>query len=427
MSKCVIDETVKVLKAEGKLPSIEIHKIVPMGVSCSNRNFNGRSKTVRMGGGVRTVISSQAQRFPWRRELYKKYDNGATRSRYILQKIAYVLTSQYGRDDAYAFAAMDYLKTEEGQQKNGTEGTKQILAFCDNDINDIAKIVNESFSSVEDFKDKDKKQSADDLLKQSANARALDPTTALLGPMSTEKRLTRTVYSAVKTAFAYSVDEWAGDYDTFTAVEEQADLVDRPEYEQYFLKHVTKKDGSEEVKKVSSMGAGMLGDRDIGSNTYYCYMNINMETLFRNLLSHLKSPSEEEIKWALELSADVVSEYVKYDILIPPVANQSSMASSPVPAAVYVTMGTDIFPLTVEDYSANVIRARDNESVTEIAVDKLARFANDKVTGAFACNDYQTRLWLSDLYADKCPEGVEISSMKGLKAKIFEALTGGEG
>ncbi len=421
------DKILDELQAKHMIPVFTVHVLQTPAGTLLNRGMDGRAKQSTLGGTIRARVSSQSHNRVIRQH---EYSEGETRSRLLPVEIAKIVTEQYGKDMEYAIAARNFIaagsskdkgkdKDKEQQKEKSKDIISQAIAYADRDKNDIAKIIIQCFETADDFKNNEKKKMAEAELKKSTMTRPLDPTSALMGRMCTDSRLVSNVTSALRKSHWFSVDEWHGDVDTFSVQEENSKKLKDPEYISFL-------DGEK-----SESGSAMLDSTDITSNTFYGHVTVISRILLDNMLQNIEDPNDTDaINKAIDTCIDMVYQYIVDYLTLMPEGKQTSMASNPIPHVAYIT----IMSCGSEDFSADgefedVIIGNEEKSVAAQAVERLARFADNEVNGAFAYegrgNSYQGRLWISDKYGDLCPEGVKRATLRELKPLIEECFKGG--
>ena len=319
------------------------------------------------------------------------------------QKVAKKLADA-GKSEEYIKTALSILKDE------NMKGSSQILAFCDHDVDEIVNIITSSTEAEASQISKSDIEVIVKKLEKNAKSRAVDNTTCLMGRMSTETRLLNTIEAARHISHLYSIDRWYGDSDFFTAVDELKNQMIEPDFMQFLS------------EKPSDTGSGHLDSNDIASNVFYGYTNVSTRTLLENKLRNIDADDQEGIKTAIEESREIVKTYLKDYLTIAPAAKQSTCASSPLPLAVLITMGTRVAPLTADSAYETVVKATENKSVGDIGVERLQAFADNLTSGTFSVNNYQNIYWLSDLYKGNKPAAAECVTLKDMLDNIGKSI-----
>lgn len=396
------------LQNSGRLPLVEVHILRPTGGEMYNRGFNGRHKTLTVGGTVRNRFSSQSDKHVIR---YKWEDNLNTRTRLLPEIVRKEVKSKLaGSSDEeinFADGLVDALFSKQSKVKKGVGlTTAQVHALSEYDVKAITEAI------VAEVNNKDRKkldESAKKIrteLEKSADNRMLDPVTAMFGRMSTESLLS-TVYSAVQMSHAYSVNPATGDYDDFAAVDDYAEKMGIVISEE------------DESKAGQKLGAGMIQTSDIASNVYYQYANVCERILFENLCRGRDLDDPAVVDTALKETKKVTTRFIRDFVFTLPEAKQNSNASYAMPECVYVTVGTKVYPMTMDSAFEKAIIGTEEASVSDQAVQRLLQSVERAHSGAFAVNDYDGQYWLSDRQ-DEVPDYVKKIDIKKL-GEILEA------
>lgn len=396
------------LQNSGKLPLVEVHILRPTGGEMYNRGFNGRHKTLTVGGTVRNRFSSQSDKHAIR---YQWEDRLNTRTRLLPEIVRQEVKNQLGNASEeemdFADGLVDALFSSQTKVKKGIGlTTAQIHALSEYDVKAITDAV---VGEARNPNHKNPAASAAELrtaLEKNADSRRLDVVTALFGRMSTESLLS-TVYSAVQMNHAYSVNAVSGDYDDFTAVDDYAEKMGIV---------ISDEDAEKSGQK---LGAGMMQTTDIASNVYYQYSSICERILFENLCRGRDLDDHAAIESALKETKEITARFTKGFIFTLPGARQNSNASYGMPACVYITVGTKVYPMTMDNVFEKAVIGTEESSVVDQAVARMLKAVGQAHNGAFAVNDYSGQYWISDR-ADAIPDYVKKATVKDLMA-ILEA------
>lgn len=396
------------LQNSGKLPLVEVHILRPTGGEMYNRGFNGRHKTLTVGGTVRNRFSSQSDKHAIR---YQWEDRLNTRTRLLPEIVRQEVKSQLGEASeeelTFADGLVDALFSSQTKVKKGIGlTTAQIHALSEYDVKAITDAV---VGEVRNPDHKSPSSSAAELrtaLEKSADDRKLDTVTALFGRMSTESLLS-TVYSAVQMNHAYSVNAASGDYDDFTAVDDYAEKMGIV---------ISEEDAEKSGQK---LGAGMMQTTDIASNTYYQYASVCERILFENLCRGRNLDDPAVIQSILQATNEITARFVKDFIFTLPGAKQNSNASYGLPTCVYITVGTKVYPMTMDSVYEKAVIGTEESSVADQAVARMLKAVEQAHDGAFAVNDYEGQYWISDRN-DAIPDYVKKATVKDLM-EILEA------
>ena len=385
------------MQANGELPLIELHVLRAIGPTLLNRDFNNQIKKVTFGGSTRVRFSAQSLM-----KAIRDY-RGTTgsyniHSRMLPFSIAREIESR-GKEYKELATNVEEVYTASPKMKGATA---QVLVYSPHDVEDIASSIINAYDKDKDTFSKDYKKSINSIeeeLKSNAETREVDDMTALKGRMSTDLQYVDTIESAVSVNHAYSVDEWAGDVDCFTATDDAAKMLS------FF--------GNTDVS-----GAGMLETLDISANTFYQYANIDTRTLFENVLRGVDVSDTQAVNNAITRMHNVAVNFIEDFATIVPDAKQHSMASRPMPACMLVTTKKWARAQSADREYAEAIESKGSQGVTKIARDRLVKFANDAQSGAFAVDGFEKVYWLEDGEGD-IPESATRSSLKDVAKSIF--------
>ena len=197
---------------------------------------------------------------------------------------------------------------------------------------------------------------------------------------------------------AYSVNPVAGDYDDFTAVDDYAEKMGIV---------ISDEDAEKSGQK---LGAGMMQTTDIASNVYYQYASVCERILFENLCQGRDFDDKTN---------EITVRFVKDFIFTLPGAKQNSNASYGLPTCVYITVGTKVFPMTMDSAYEKTIIGTEESSVADQAVARMLKAVEQAHDGAFAVNSYAGQYWMSDR-DDAIPDYLQKIAVKDL-ADVLEA------
>lgn len=319
---------------------IDIHVIQTVPPSCINRDDNNSPKTAIYGGAIRARVSSQA----WKKAVRDEFGRNlgeeqlGIRTKYYADIVKMRLLEQgYGEQDAEehikvafeAFGISNVAFRKPNKQLSG--GALFFISPAQLDIvtNAALELANPGTTQ------EDKKKCLDTL----RDAKADENNTidiALFGRMLADNPLLNCDASC-RVAHAISVDATENEFDFFSATD----------------------DGKKEVKIVEDAGAGHLGTVEYNSSTLYRYATIQVDRLKKNL-----SANDDATKTA-------ILEFTKAFIKSIPTGKLNTFANNTVPSFVLITIRKDQ-PINLVSAFENPAKAKDDKSVSEIAVEKLA-------------------------------------------------------
>lgn len=192
---------------------------------------------------------------------------------------------------------------------------------------------------------------------------------SLFGTMATDGVL-GTVDGALQMGQAYSVDAYLPESDFFTVKfvgRSGADSAD-PFFGAY--------DNFNNTESAKSNGETINQGLSLYSNLMYSYANINLKEFERNLNTFVYPRVYSPNKDTKETLVNSVIDFTKSMIAMVPEATQNRSASCVEPTAILIELiedGSNLQP----DWS-KVITATNEKTISEQAVEKLSKFANNK-------------------------------------------------
>jgi len=244
---------------------IQIHMLQNYAPSNLNRDDTGSPKNAYFGGVLRGRISSQCLKRSIRTsetfaEAFKDDDLLAVRTKLLPGLIRDELEAM-GVDDATVEAIVHRVpeigsESGRGAGKVEEEGealeTRQLIFIGQNELRPLAEKLLALYQEYGDKKWKAKKIA--EITKSLGPSLPLSVDVAMFGRMTTSNAF-KDVQAAVQVAHALSVNALEQEFDYFTAVDDIS----------------------------GESGAGMIGDVEYNSSTYYKYFNIHWEGLCENL------------------------------------------------------------------------------------------------------------------------------------------------
>ena len=127
------------LQNSGKLPLVEVHILRPTGGEMYNRGFNGRHKTLTVGGTVRNRFSKHAIRYQWE-------DRLNTRTRLLPEIVRQEVKNQLGNASeeelTFADGLVNALFSSQTKMKKGIGlTTAQVHALSEYDVKAITDAI----------------------------------------------------------------------------------------------------------------------------------------------------------------------------------------------------------------------------------------------------------------------------------------------
>jgi CRISPR system Cascade subunit CasC len=383
---------------------IQIHMLQNYSPSNLNRDDTGAPKDAFFGGVRRGRISSQClkrsirrsdifatafgsdnllgvrtRRLPYlmQQEL-QKADIPENEKKAILERVP-----EIGRESRKA-------KKEEASIESSDEGEAEIAGEAVEEeesqvkqlifvgMNEIKPLVQKLVDIYHAMGDKAwKKAKMADITKQLGTSLPKSVDIAMFGRMTTSDAF-EDVSAAVQVAHAISTNALNQEFDYFTAVD---DLANEP-------------------------GAGMIGDLDFNSSTYYKYLNIHWEELVKNLGGDLEA-ARRAVVALLEAAATAQ-----------PTGKQNTFAAFNLPDLVLVEVSNKNVPTSYANAFLRSARPESDHSLMETSVRLLADYIS-KISKTY--NLAPQRAYLS-VNGDKLTSAEDKSTMQGLKSWLAEQL-----
>ncbi len=316
---------------------IEFHFIQNHAPSNLNRDDTGSPKEATFGGVLRARISSQSLKRSIRRShlFTEAFQNKlGTRTRRLPMEIEKALLQRGLNADQAALVARKV--TRLGSDKEGDEGETRQLIFLDaKEVELVADDLKRLFDEVGEKRFADLK--AEDLEKAigSRSPRSVD--IALFGRFTTTSAF-QDVEASLQVAHAISTSKVDKQFDYFTAVD---DLVQ----------------SSDEI------GAGMIGDIEFNSATFYKYFAIHWDELVKNLGGDV------------DTARCVVSAFLKAAALTSPSGKQNSFAAHNPPDTILVEVKAQNIPTSYANAFLKPVRPAIDKDIVELSIERLSSYA----------------------------------------------------
>lgn len=375
---------------------IQFHILQNYAPSNLNRDDTGAPKDAVFGGVRRGRISSQCIKRSIRRssafsEAFAQDDLLGVRTRKLPMLIREELQHR-GVDEPDLSNIVDKLSgvgresgktspdAEEKTVENAVEAEKEDmvkqLMFIGK--NEIAPMANRLLEIYKKLGDKDwKKTDISKITKEMGTSLPRSVDIAMFGRMTTSDAF-EDVSAAVQVAHAISTNTLNQEFDYFTAVD---DLADEP-------------------------GAGMIGDIEFNSSTYYKYVNVNWE----ELVSNLGGDVEVAARGVLALLDAVVTAQ--------PTGKQNTFAAFNLPDHVLVEVSSTNLPVSYANAFLKPVRATHEGTLMDNSVKQLATYMG-KVSTAYNLGTQRANLTLVD---GEFPASETVPSMQELKSWLKRLL-----
>lgn len=334
---------------------IQIHMLQNYAPSNLNRDDSGSPKSSVFGGHPRGRISSQCLKRSIRRSItFNEAFAGeallAARTKRLPLLIDEAL-AELGADDETRRAIVARVP-EIGQESDKREKTidpekaetRQLIFIGSGEARQIAEKLLSKYGEVGAKKWPDLK--IDDITKNLGGELPRSVDIAMFGRMTTSAAF-EDVAAAVQVAHALSTNRVVNEYDYFTAVD---DLKPRSE----------------------DAGAGMIGDVEFNSSTYYKYFNIHWEQLVGNLGGDV------------EVAGRAVAALIEAAAFAQPSGKQNSFAAQNLPDFVMVEVSPRNVPISLANAFAIPVDGRRGSLVAQ-SIDRLNEYAG-QLRAAYGLN-----------------------------------------
>ena len=324
---------------------IQIHMLQNYAPSNLNRDDSGSPKSAVFGGYQRGRISSQCLKRSIRQsdtfvDAFKADNLLANRTKRLPQLISDAL-KEMGVDDDVRSAIVTRAPEIGQESKKRKEvvvdpekaETRQLIFIGSGEAQEIAQKLLAKYEEVGGKKWKTLK--IDEITKTLGASLPLSVDIAMFGRMTTSAAF-EDVHAAVQVAHALSTNRIVAEYDYFTAIDD--------------------------LKPSNDPGAGMIGDVEFNSSTYYKYFNIHWGNLVKNLGGDA------------EIAAQAVSALIEAATIAQPSGKQNSFAAQNLPDFVMVEISDKNIPVS---YTNAFLKPIDNFNGTlmENSVGKLDEYA----------------------------------------------------
>ena len=323
---------------------IQIHMLQNYAPSLLNRDDSGSAKSAVFGGRQRGRISSQCLKRSIRlsdtfQEAFKEAGLLADRTKRLPTLINDTL-QKMGVEEADRAAIVNRVPEigqESGKRETKTVDldkleTRQLIFISAGEVQTIAQ-------KLLDMYNKDPKKwpnlKIEEITKDLGQSVPRSVDVAMFGRMTTSAAF-EDVQAAVQVAHALSVNELTRIYDFYTAVDD-----------------LKKEDDTADA------GAGMIGDVELNSSTYYKYFNIHWEGLVENLGGDKA------------IAAQAVIAFVEATALAQPTGKQNSTAALNPPDFIMVEISDKNHPINYANAFLQPAAPYGNDTLVSNAIRKL--------------------------------------------------------
>jgi CRISPR system Cascade subunit CasC len=375
---------------------IQIHMLQNYAPSNLNRDDSGSPKSAVFGGHQRGRISSQCLKRSIRQsttfqDTFKADNLLAARTKRLPQLISDALKEMNAADDVRnaIVARAPEIGQESTKREKATidpEKTRQLIFIGSGEVQQIAEKLLALYQEVGDKQWQSLKIEEITKVLGASLPRSVD--IAMFGRMTTSAAF-EDMQAAVQVAHALSTNSVASEYDYFTAVDD--------------------------LKPTDDPGAGMIGDVEFNSSTYYKYFNVHWEQLVENLGGDT------------EIAAKAVTALIEAAAIAQPSGKQNSFAAHNLPDFILVEVSRKNIPVS---YANAFIKpayhsdAREGFNLMQSSIYKMNEYAG-RVRNAYNLNGQRAYLSVLDARFDNA-EAVETLTnlQQWTEAKIAEAKDG---
>lgn len=318
---------------------VQIHMIQNHAPSNLNRDDTGSPKEAVFGGVNRARISSQCLKRSIRQsEVFRETmaDYLGVRTRRMPLELETLLEERGAAADAVETIARK--ATIFGSDKESDDGTTRQLIFLGKD--ELAGLADQLLRLYESNPKAFAKMKRDELEKQVKSALPRSVDIALFGRMTTSATF-EDVQASTQVAHAISTTRAEHQFDYFTAVDDLKSNAD------------------------DDQGAGMIGDVEFNSATYYKYFAIDVSTLIENLGGDAETARRS------------VAAFLRAAALITPTGKQNTFAAHNPPDAVLVEVSESHVPVNYANAFVEPVRAVADKDVVAASVERLSDYSAD--------------------------------------------------
>lgn len=406
---------------------VAIHLLKHYNPGTFNRGENGEAKQIIIGGVNRVRFSSQCQKRAIREimaceeirsahieKLIAKCLDIRVEDGTITEEEKNLIGSLICSREIIGTKCWDKLPKVGKEEKEETTKDLQGNVVVNTNAAEIDALIN---TFIDYLKENGKEALKKDYKKVAEKAALSDVklsiAKSLFGTMATDGVL-GTVDGALQMGQAYSVDAYLPESDFFTVKfvgRSGADVSD-PFYGAY--------EDFNDVESRKANGETINQGLSLYSNLMYSYANINLKELERNLNTYIsprKYTPNEDIN---DIIIKTVTDFIKAMIEMVPEATQNRSSSHVEPTAVLIEIikdGANIQP----DWSKVIVA--NNKDISEQAVERLSRFANDKT---FRSGDIKQYIMLGsefNLFASNFTDASQIKDFNELSEIIKTNIT----
>ena len=365
---------------------IQIHMLQNYVPSLLNRDDSGAAKSAYFGGSQRGRISSQCLKRSIRmsdtfQDAFREAGLLADRTKRLPKLISDALQQlEVSNEVREAIIARI---PEFGQESKKREGktleeqeTRQLIFISSGEVETLARNLLALYEGKGAKQWKDAK--IDEITKALGASIPRSVDIAMFGRMTTSAAF-EDVQAAVQVAHALSTNNLTRVYDYFTAVD----------------------DLKQQDEESEDAGAGMIGDVELNSSTYYKYFNIHWDGLIENLGGDA------------ETAAQAVMAFLEAAAVSQPSGKQNSTAAYQLPDFILVEVSDRNLPINYANAFLRSAYQSHQETLMENSINKLNEYAQ-KVRSAYGLNGRRAYFTTTGLEAD----GHNTESLMGLQTWV---------
>jgi len=373
---------------------IQLHMLQNYAPANLNRDDTGAPKDCFFGGVKRGRISSQCLKRSMRqsatfRDAFGQEGLLATRTRSLPTLIDQELGRLGANDKARQAIVMRIPEIgTKGKAKDGEDGndstsdeghageTRQLFFLGSDEIRSLAEKL------LRLYQEKGAKGFASlkiaNLEKELRHDLPRSVDIALFGRMTTSAAF-ENVQASVQVAHAISTHALTQEFDYFTAIDDISE----------------------------QSGAGMIGDTEYNSSTYYKYLNIHWEELVKNLGGDK------------EIARRTVAALLTAAAMAQPGGKQNSFAAFNLPDFILVEASDKNLPVSYANAFMKPVRGRGDQSLMDVSIEKLGEY-RQRLSKAYDLNGLNAYLTTTDVVF---PGKVKTNSLAELQNWLLTQLS----
>jgi CRISPR system Cascade subunit CasC len=371
---------------------IQIHLLQNYAPSNLNRDDTGSPKSAYFGEVLRGRISSQCLKRSMRMSetfkcVFEENDLLAKRTKRLPQLIRDELQKMEVDEEAIdaIVQRIPEIGSESGRGRGKAEEdepleTRQLIFIGQNELRPMAENLLALYQEQGDKKWA--KMKISDITDELGASLPRSVDVAMFGRMTTSDAF-EDVQAAVQVAHALSVNALTQEFDYFTAVDDIS----------------------------GESGAGMIGDVEYNSSTYYEYINVHWEGLCKNLGDDV------------EVARRAVLALLEAAAIAQPSGKQNTFAAHNLPDLILVEVREKNLPVSYANAFLEPARATRQETLMQNAITKLDDYMT-RIGTMYNLEDMDARATAATLDVT-LPGATPTASLAGLKTWLAGQLTGG--